>query len=40
MDLDVKSVEAAMNIYSVLAKARCYERVRNLFFSIDKGVTE
>ena len=38
LDLDVKAVDAAMEIYQVKEadRARCYERVRGLFFHMSQ----
>jgi len=35
-DLDVKAVKDAMDIYQVKDQEKCYERVRNIFFNLDK----
>lgn len=40
VDLDIKAVKDAMDIYRVSNQERCYERVRNLFFSLGKEPTK
>ena len=36
LDLDIKAVRDAMEIYQVKDQEKCYERVRGLFFQMGK----
>jgi len=36
IDLDIKAVKAAMDIYNVVDQKTCFEQVRHLFFSMLK----
>jgi hypothetical protein len=39
IDLDIKAVKIAMDLYEVKDQVKCYERVRSLFVNIDKEPT-
>ena len=39
LDLDIKAVKCAMEIYGVRNQEKCYEKVRGLFFSAGKEPT-
>ncbi len=40
LDLDIKAVKDAMDIYKVKNQERCYDRVRGLFFKMGKESVE
>lgn len=39
IDLDIRAVKDAMDIYGVQDQQKCYDKVRQLFFSIGKEPT-
>jgi len=40
LDLDIKAVKDAMEIYGIRNQQKCFERVRGLFFTMGKEPTE